>query len=82
MVAHNLGHKLLKSILAMNQPFVDKYCDKFTEIFTNNMAAVLNSRATFILSALVEKGGREWLLKEVKNSGVDLNKALAGNFYK
>ena len=65
----------------MNQPFIDKYCDKFCEIFTNNMAAVLKSKATFILSVIIEKGGRDYLLKEVKNSGVDLNSVLAGKFY-
>lgn len=65
----------------MNQPFVDKYCDKLCEIFTSNMAAVLRSKATFILSVIIEKGGRDFLLKEVKNSGVDLKSVLAGKFY-
>ena len=66
----------------MNQPFIEKYCDNFCEIFTSNMAAVLKSKATFILSVIIEKGGRDYLLKEVKNSGVDLNTVLAGKFYK
>ena len=82
LVADNFGSKLLKNILFMNQPFVDKFCDKFCEIFTNNMVIVLKSKATFILSNIIEKGGRDHLLKEVKNSGVDLSTVLAGKFYK
>ena len=62
LVANNFGSKLIKNILLMQEPYIDKFCDKFCESFNKNLEKVLKSKASFVLSVLVEKGGRDWIL--------------------
>ena len=82
LLGDNFGSKLIKNILLLQQSFMDSYCDKFTKILTKDLPTVLNSKASFVLSVLVEKGGRDWVLTEIKKSRVNLDNAKAGKFYK
>lgn len=47
----------------------------------SNLQKFLSSKASFILLALIEKGGRDHLISEVKRSNVKLDKIVAGEHY-
>jgi hypothetical protein len=62
LLADNNGNKVLKNILLLNEDFIDFYCDEFGKLFIKNLAKVLNSKASFVLLGLIEKGGRDYLI--------------------
>jgi hypothetical protein len=73
--------KVLKSLLLIQQPFVDFYCDEFARLFIKHLKTVLESRASFILLGILEKGGRDHLIKEIVKSGVGFDKCIAGQHF-
>jgi hypothetical protein len=42
---------------------------------------VLTSKASFVLLGLIEKGGRDYIITEIKKSGIKLEKVVAGEHY-
>lgn len=73
--------KVLKSLLLIQQPFIDFYCDEFAKLFIKHLKTVLESRASFILLGILEKGGRDHLVKEIVKSGVGFDKCIAGQHF-
>lgn len=45
------------------------------------MKTVLESKASFILLGILEKGGRDNLVKEIVKSGVNFDKCIAGQHF-
>jgi hypothetical protein len=49
-------------------------------IFKDNLEMVLNSNASFVLVALIERGRNE-LLDEIRKSKIELSKVRLSDFY-
>lgn len=75
------ANKILKNILILPDEAVDYFCDEFAKLAVQNIQQFLTTKASYILLGLIEKGGREHLLKEVKRSRVKLADAVAGHLY-
>lgn len=78
MAADPNANKILKQILLLTDDVVDYFCDEFGKLALKNIKAFLFCKASFILLGLIEKGGRDYLLKEVKRNHQLLSKAVAG----
>ena len=74
----------MKSILLLQEDFVEFYCDEFAILCIDNLNKVLESKASFILLGVLEKGGRDHLVQTImKANGLNLDKCIAGkHFYK
>lgn len=75
------GSKLIKNILGIQEAYIDPYCDKFVELMNKNLELVLKSKVSFVLTVLIEKGGRDWLLEEIKALKINMKEVVAGRFY-
>ena len=51
------------------------------KLFLKHIKTVIESRASFVLLAILEKGGSDHLLKETVKSGVKLDKCIAGKHF-
>ena len=75
------ANKIIKSILILNESSVDFYCDEFSKLAIKHLNEFLFNKSSFVLLGLIEKGGREYLLDEIKKSRIKLNEVVAGNHY-
>jgi hypothetical protein len=73
--------KVLKSLLCIQEDFVEFYCEELAKLFLKHIKTVIESRASFVLLAILEKGGRDHLLKEIIKSGVKFDKCIAGKHF-
>lgn len=62
------ANKILKQILLLPDEVVDYFCDEFGKLATRNLQSFLETKASFVLLGLIEKGGRDYLLQEVKKN--------------
>ena len=51
------------------------------KLFIKHIKTVLESRASFILLGLLEKGGRDHLIREIVKSGAKFDKCIAGQHF-
>jgi hypothetical protein len=49
--------------LLLPNEVVDYFCDEFGKLATRNLKEFLESKASFVLLGLIEKGGRDYLLQ-------------------
>jgi hypothetical protein len=75
------ANKILKQILLLADETVDYFCDEFGKLASRNLKSFLETKASFVLLGLIEKGGRDYLLQEVKRHRKLLDKAVAGEHY-
>lgn len=57
------ANKILKQILLLPDDVVDFYCDEFAKLATKSLKSFLETKASFVLLGLIEKGGRDNLLQ-------------------
>ena len=69
-------------MLLLPYDWMDYYCGEVAQLASLNMASFLRSKASFLVLALIEKGGRDDLLREVKRSRVPLESVVGGEHYK
>ncbi len=75
------GSKVLKSLLLIQADFVEFYCEEIAKLFIKHISVVLESKASFILLGILEKGGRDHLVKEIAKTGVKFEKCIAGQHF-
>lgn len=81
IVADANGSKALKLLLLIQQDYVEFYCEEIAKLFIKHLKVVLESKASFILLGILEKGGRDNLVKEISKSGVKFDKCIAGQHF-
>lgn len=82
LMAHPSANKILKNILLLSYDWIDYYCGEVAQLASLNMPSFLRSKASFVVLALIEKGGRDDLLREVRRSKVPLEEAVGGEHYR
>mgnify|MGYP000978887694 FL=1 len=80
LCADSNANKIIKGILWLQDEVVDYYCDEFAKLAVKNIDQFLCSRASFVLLGLVEKGGRDYLLNEVRKNKSKLGTSPVGKF--
>jgi len=71
LIADNNASKIIKGILNIQDDFIDFYCDEISKSLIKNANVVLKTKASFVLLSIIEKGGRDHLLKEIKKMGIN-----------
>ena len=72
---------MLKLLLLIQADFVEFYCEEIAKLFIKHINVVIESKASFILLGILEKGGRDHLVKEIAKSGVKFDKCIAGQHF-
>jgi hypothetical protein len=75
------ANKIIKGILWLSDEVVDFYCDEFAKLMVKRIDSFVATKAGFVLLGLIEKGGRDYLLAEVKKQRGKLKGAPVGKHF-